>query len=256
MPSANSGPAAPPPLHATPVNSVVGDKSWHLAHGCAVEPGTSEQERVRCHLQFGLDRMKAAAVEDATRTQALEELQRYVERGQFPLHDEVPPGGRAPLFIDSRGVHCAVGCLMLATGDGELARAVNEANSLVRVRELDLSGELGRRVEEWARSASFGLEELAVLQPDYGFTGGQMMVRTLTGKTISVATEPSDTIALVKQKIHDKTGIPPDQQRLIAGGRQLEDGRCLADYGRGWSVTLVLRLRGDPGVNEAEGETK
>lgn len=149
------------------INSVLGDASWIARYG---EPpaGAPERARIEVHLEHVEALLRARDVSSlserqrANRARALDLLTRYRENGLFPRRGDDGYPGRRPRFIDDRGVHCAVGYLVAATGYGAIAEDIDAREEYARVAEIHSPA-----LVAWADAFGLSLRELAMIQPEY-----------------------------------------------------------------------------------------
>merc|ERR1711904_261026 len=128
-------------------------------------------------------------------------------------------------------------------GEGRAEERERETREREREREMRL---LAQARMEAAKEVMARLD-YSPRKGDIRLRGGIMIkVKTLTGKEIEIDIELSDSIERIKERVEEKEGIPPIQQRLIFAGRQMNDEKTAKDYNiEGGSVLhLVLALRG------------
>jgi hypothetical protein len=158
------------------INAVIGD----------VAGGHDEQSRIRSHLTYVLEHLRAKP----GRAASLDALERYIARGEFPRRTDDAFSGRRPRFIDDRGVHCAVGYLIAASGEPELARTINAKHEYDYVREIDEPA-----LVDWAERAGFTLDELAMIQPTYG----ELSIDAGRARQLIERAQPTITVACARK---------------------------------------------------------
>lgn len=150
------------------INPIVGDASWVMAHGVQPNGSESETERIRTHLQYAEQLLRAAEVSDLNaeqrqkRNHLLDLLAHYHRRGLFPKNTRYE-GGRRPCFVDEDGTICAVGYLVEQTLGADAVTEINDRYQYATIGEMDL-----HHLATWMKENGITERELATIQPTYG----------------------------------------------------------------------------------------
>jgi hypothetical protein len=155
--------------------------SLSLATSVHAEPAASSPEnpRVDRHLRLVAELLHARSVTHldaerrATRERLLSYLDEYIALGKVPEADGAGGRFRVPVFVDRRGVFCAVAYLMVRDGQESLVRAIAARDDHVYADRIADEPDLGPRFAAWVQESGLDAEELALIQPTYGPNWGK-----------------------------------------------------------------------------------
>jgi len=156
----------------TAINAVIGDESYVEKYGMLPVDGIPDSIRIKIHLEYVEQKLRARPVEHLTRQQQtnrinhLNLLREYRKRGEFP-HNDGHPAERRPTFIDENGNICAVGYLVEQTLGRETAEALNQHYKYAYLEDIDHP-----KFENWVEQSGLTKQELAMIQPAYDGRGG------------------------------------------------------------------------------------
>ncbi len=224
--SANADASEGPP-HA--VNAVLGDESFVQRFGRVPSPKDQYASRIATHLRFVHSALQRGGegrtVEvQRRRNRALRALEAYIQRGEFPRRTGDAYVGTRPRFIDDRGVHCAVGYMLLSTGYGDLARAIDHDYEYAYLLEMESSA-----LKTWAEEYGFSLLELASIQPSYAPPPDAEMVESqVRRRADDAALACAHRFTFVPRVTIRARGGRDGRVRLTASPRSAF-GRCLVD---------------------------
>lgn len=159
------------------MNPVIGDKALEAFQAQKPNAKMSEVDKVRCHVSFALNEVKANVHTTNIdpqikhrRTKLLAELVRYINAGNFPLHEDTDAiHDRKPCFIDSTGTPCAVAHLMQESEAGALANAIAATHKHNTISEIAADKTISKDFMSWVNKVGLDVSELALIQPTYEF---------------------------------------------------------------------------------------